>query len=121
MFSANGTIPSAWTPTDGPNETDFALSPILSPLEAHKADLVVISGLEQKGGGGDGHQNGMGGMLTGQMLNSGPFAGVGRGPGGLADRAVRRSAHRRRRWRCRPSCARSSSASRSARRTTGGG
>ena len=83
MFSANGTIPSAWTPTsNGPNETDFALSPILSPLEAHKADLVVISGLEQKGGGGDGHQNGIGGMLTGQTLNSGPFAGVGAAPAG---------------------------------------
>jgi hypothetical protein len=83
MFSANGTIPSAWTPTQlGPSETDFALSPILSPLEAHKSDLVVISGLDQKGGGGDGHQNGMGGMLTGQMLNSGPFAGVGAAPAG---------------------------------------
>ena len=82
MFSANGTIPSAWTPTAGTSETDFTLSPILSPLEAHKADLVVISGLDQKGGGGDGHQNGMGGMLTGQMLNAGPFAGVGAAPAG---------------------------------------
>ena len=41
MFSANGTIPPAWTPTPGTSETDFALSPILAPLEAHKADLVV--------------------------------------------------------------------------------
>ena len=82
MFSANGTIPPAWTPTPGTSETDFALSPILAPLEAHKADLVVISGLEQKGGGGDGHQTGMGGMLTGQMLNAGPFAGVGAAPAG---------------------------------------
>ena len=82
MFSANGTIPPAWTPTPGTGETDFALSPILAPLEAHKADLVVISGLEQKGGGGDGHQNGMGGMLTGQTLNAGPFAGVGAPPAG---------------------------------------
>ncbi len=82
MFSANGTIPSAWTPTAGTSETDFTLSPILSPLEAHKADIVVVSGLEQKGGGGDGHQNGIGGMLTGQMLNAGPFAGVGAAPAG---------------------------------------
>ena len=82
MFSANGTIPSAWTPTPGTGETDFSLSPILAPLETHKADLVVISGLEQKGGGGDGHQTGMGGMLTGQMLNAGPFAGVGAAPAG---------------------------------------
>jgi len=82
MFSADGTIPSAWTPTPGASETDFTLSPILAPLEAHKADVVVVSGLEQKGGGGDGHQTGMGGMLTGQMLNSGPFAGVGAAPAG---------------------------------------
>jgi hypothetical protein len=82
MFSANGTIPPAWTPAPGASETDFTLSPILSPLEAHKPDLVVISGLEQKGGGGDGHQTGMGGMLTGQMLNAGPFAGVGAAPAG---------------------------------------
>ena len=82
MFSPNGTIPSAWTPTPGTGETDFTLSPILAPLEAHKANLVVISGLEQKGGGGDGHQNGIGGMLTGQTLNAGPFAGVGAPPAG---------------------------------------
>jgi hypothetical protein len=82
MFSANGTIPTAWTPTAGMSQTDFTLSPILSPLEPHKSDLVIIGGLEQKGGGGDGHQNGMSGMLTGQMLNSGPFAGVGAAPAG---------------------------------------
>jgi hypothetical protein len=82
MFSPNGTIPSAWTPVAGTSEADFTLSPILAPLEAHKADLVVISGLEQKGAGGDGHQNGIGGMLTGQPLNAGPFAGVGAPPAG---------------------------------------
>jgi hypothetical protein len=82
MFSANGTIPSAWTPTAGTSETDFTLSPILAPLQAHQADLVVIGGLNQQGGGGDGHQTGMGGMLTGQPLNAGPFAGVGAPPAG---------------------------------------
>jgi hypothetical protein len=82
MFSPNGTIPSAWTPTPGAGETDFTLSRILAPLEDHKTNLVLVSGLEQKGGGGDGHQTGMGGMLTGQMLNAGPFAGVGAPPAG---------------------------------------
>jgi hypothetical protein len=82
MFSADGTIPSAWTPTPGASDTDFTLSPILAPLAPHQADIVVIGGLEQKGGGGDGHQTGMGGMLTGQMLNAGPFAGVGAAPAG---------------------------------------
>ena len=80
MFSANGSIPSAWAPA----ATDLTLSPILSPLADHKSDLVIVRGLDQKGGGGDGHQNGMGGMLTGQMLNSGAFAGVGAAPAGWA-------------------------------------
>lgn len=83
MFSANGTIPAAWMPVTR-SETDFTLSPILSPLEPHKSDLVVIQGLIQKGGGGDAHQIGIGGMLTGQMLNAGPFAGVGAAPAGWA-------------------------------------
>jgi len=82
MFSADGTIPTAWTPTPGASETDFTLSPILAPLAPHQADLVVIGGLTQMGGGGDGHQTGMGGMLTGQLLNAGPFAGVGAAPAG---------------------------------------
>ncbi len=80
MFSPNGTIPGAWTPTG--TETNFTLSPILSPLAPHQDSLVVIQGVDQRGGGGDGHQNGIGGMLTGQVLNSGPFAGMGSAPAG---------------------------------------
>jgi Protein of unknown function (DUF1552) len=75
MFSPNGTIYPNWVPTGG--ETDFVLSPILQPLAPVRSDLVVISGLFQQGGGGDGHQNGIGGMLTGQSLNPGPFQGGG--------------------------------------------
>jgi len=66
MFSANGTVYDQWLPSGG--ETDFELSPILTPLSAHRDDLVIVEGLTQKGGGGDGHQNGMGGMLTGAEL-----------------------------------------------------
>ena len=91
MFSANGTIPSAWEPA-ATSETDFTLSPILSPLADHKSDLVIVRGLDQKGGGGDGHQSGMGGMLTGQMLNAGAVRGRGRGARGMGDGAVGRSA-----------------------------
>jgi len=82
MFSPNGTIPGAWAPTG--TETAFTLSPILSPLAAHQGDIVVVQGLTQRGGGGDGHQNGIGGMLTGQPLHPGPFAGVGSAPAGWA-------------------------------------
>jgi hypothetical protein len=82
MFSADGTLPTQWTPTGG--ETSFTLSPILTPLQPHQADLVVVQGLYQQGGGGDGHQSGIGGMLTGAPLNPGPFAGVGAAPAGWA-------------------------------------
>jgi hypothetical protein len=86
MFSPNGTIPSNWIPTLGATgaETDFSLSPILAPLAPHQADIVIVQGLNQQGGGGDGHQNGIGGMLTGSPLNPGPFAGTGAPPAGWA-------------------------------------
>jgi hypothetical protein len=73
MFTPNGTIYPNWVPTG--TETSFTLSPILAPLEPYHDDLVVVSGLYQQGGGGDGHQSGIGGMLTGQSLNPGPFQG----------------------------------------------
>ena len=80
MFSANGTLPTAWTPTG--TEASFTLSPILTPLAPYQSDLVIVQGLLQEGGGGDGHQSGIGGMLTGCPLNPGPFAGVGAPPAG---------------------------------------
>ena len=39
-----------WTPSG--SEREFELSPILAPLEPHRADLVVIRGLHQQGAGG---------------------------------------------------------------------
>ncbi len=81
MFSPNGTLPS-WAPVG--SELSFTLSPILSPLAPHQSDLVIVQGLLQQGGGGDGHQTGIGGMLTGSPLNPGPFAGVGAPPAGWA-------------------------------------
>jgi hypothetical protein len=81
MFTPNGLSP-IWTPAGA--ERDFTLSSTLSPLAEHQADLVVIRGLYQQGGGGDGHQNGIGGMLTGQSLNSGPFGGQQAPPAGWA-------------------------------------
>lgn len=72
-FTPNGTIPSAWTPTGG--ESDFEFSRILKPLEPFREKLLIIDGVDQTGEGGDGHQNGMQGMLTGQTLNPGTFKG----------------------------------------------
>lgn len=82
MFSANGTIRDAWLPAG--TEASFQLSPILEPLAPHQQDVVVVSGVDQQGAGGDAHQNGIGGMLTGAPLLAGRFAGVGAPPAGWA-------------------------------------
>jgi len=84
FFTPSGTIFPSWVPSG--SETAFTLSPILAPLSAFQPDLVVVSGLLQEGAGGDGHQTGIGGMLTGQSLNPGPFqGGAGFGASGWAN------------------------------------
>lgn len=67
----NGAIPSAWWPEgEGSN---FAFSPTLKPLEAHRKSLQVLGGLNQKAaepgpdGAGD-HARGNGVFLTGVRL-----------------------------------------------------
>jgi hypothetical protein len=95
FFSANGTIPENWRPTG--TETAFALSTILAPLEPHKDQLVIIDGVDMESsnhGPGDGHQKGMGHMLTGiELLEGTEFTGgngelVGWGGGISVDQAI---------------------------------
>jgi hypothetical protein len=80
FFSANGTMPDAWRPSGG--ETGFTLGPILAPLAAHQNDIVVIDGVDMESsnhGPGDGHQKGMGHMLTGTELLEGDLFTGGNG------------------------------------------
>jgi hypothetical protein len=93
IFSANGTIASAFFP-GGP---DLTLGPILAPLAAHRDRLIVLEGVHMnstiedelgvpsanKPGGP--HMKGPGAMLTGGSLLAGSFTGAG-GPAGWADR-----------------------------------
>ena len=79
FFTSNGTIPEAWTPTGG--ETDFQLSPILSPLASHREDLLILKGIDMRSalefpGGANGHDVGTGHCLTPYALLQGP-SGVG--------------------------------------------
>jgi len=54
LFMPNGVRPDKWTPT-GSGKT-YKLSPILSPLEELKEEIMVISGLTNRAShGGDGH------------------------------------------------------------------
>ena len=85
FFSPDGTIRENWTPTG--TETDFQLSRILAPLEAHKSDIVVLDGIDNvaaQNGLGDDHMRGMGAMLTGTELLPGTTQGGAGDPAGLA-------------------------------------
>lgn len=67
LYMPNGVRPDRWTPEgDG---TRFKLSPILSPLEKHREDLLVLTGLQNKASfTGDGHYVKTGGWLTGTTI-----------------------------------------------------
>lgn len=82
MFSPNGTIKRNWVPTG--SETNFQLSRILQPLAPYKEKLLVLEGLNMtsaKHGPGDGHQTGMGHMLTATELLEGELFEGGGGSG----------------------------------------
>jgi hypothetical protein len=85
-FTPNGTIKPAWTPTGSPG-TNFTLSRILAPLEANKAHITVLDGIDNvvaTKGLGDDHMKGMGSMLTGIELLPGTTQGGCCEPAGLA-------------------------------------
>lgn len=74
FFTPNGTLHDAWA---GPGEGGgLALGPILAPLERFREKLLVLGGLDMRQGGpGDGHQQGMGWLLTGRPLLPGTSTG----------------------------------------------
>jgi len=86
MFSPNGTLYDRWLPVG--SKTDYAfIDPanpgklrILAPLEPHKADVVVLEGIDMHsrnfGPGGNGHDLGMAHMLTANVIEHGP-SGLG--------------------------------------------
>ncbi|MEX1114970.1 MAG: DUF1552 domain-containing protein [Akkermansiaceae bacterium] len=67
LYMPNGVRADRWTPEgDG---SRFKLSPILSPLESHREDILVLTGLENKASfSGDGHYVKTGGWLTGTTI-----------------------------------------------------
>lgn len=76
FFSPNGSVRENWRPSGG--ERDFALSTILQDLEPFKDRLTIIDGLDMRStrfGPGDGHQMGMGHMLTATDLLPGDTMG----------------------------------------------
>src|SRR5213083_2740778 len=83
MFSPNGTIPPAFWPDE--TGTDFALKPIMAPLEPFKDRMLVLRGVSNKvRGDGDNHMRGMSCLLTGIELFPGNIQGGSDTPAGWA-------------------------------------
>src|SRR5258706_1057802 len=83
MFSPNGTIPPAFWPDE--TGKDFALKPIMAPLEPFKDSMLILRGLSNKvRGDGDGHMRGMSCMLTGIELFPGNIQAGSDTPAGWA-------------------------------------
>ena len=67
LYMPNGVRQDRWTPEGSGSR--FKLSPILSPLEKHREDLLVLTGLQNKASfSGDGHYVKTGGWLTGTTI-----------------------------------------------------
>src|SRR5260370_176813 len=79
FFSANGTIMQSWAPTGA--DAAFTFSPILTPLQNHRSQLLILRGLNNEvaytSAGSNPHDLGMGTMLTGISMKVGP-SGLGR-------------------------------------------
>ena len=79
FFSANGTIMNDWAP--GGADTNFTFSKILTPLTAHKQDLLILRGLNNEvsynSPGSNAHDLAMGTMMTAMPMVLGP-SGLGR-------------------------------------------
>lgn len=78
VFTANGMIKDQWQPGGG--ETDFTFSPILSPLEAHRNNLLIMRGLNNEASyiyGPNAHDASMTTLLTADAMLVGP-SGTGR-------------------------------------------
>ncbi len=67
LYMPNGVRADRWTPEG--TGSRFTLSPILSPLERHRDDLLVLTGLQNRASfTGDGHYVKTGGWLTGTTI-----------------------------------------------------
>ncbi len=67
LYMANGVNPHQWMPQGA--GSDFTLSPILSPLESYKSDLLVFTELMNKqSNDGDGHYFKVAPFLTGTHI-----------------------------------------------------
>lgn len=83
MFSPNGIVPPAFWPEE--TGAEFALKPIMEPLQSFKDRLLILKGVANKvRGDGDSHMRGMSCLLTGIELFPGNIQGGSDTPAGWA-------------------------------------
>jgi len=74
MYTPNGVVPEAWWPRNVTSESSWELNTIHQPLASFKDRLLFLGGVDLKVtdvGPGGLHQKGIGGLFTGQQLQSG--------------------------------------------------
>jgi len=74
MYTPNGVISDAWWPKNVTSETVFDLNTIHAPLAPFRDRLTFLGGVDltvTNSGPGGLHQRGIGGLFTGQQLQSG--------------------------------------------------
>jgi hypothetical protein len=74
FFSANGSAQDIWAPSGGETSFNIADHPVHAPLQPHRDDIIIIDGVDNEvsyHSGGDGHQTGMGCMITAAPLLAG--------------------------------------------------
>ncbi|MEM1008930.1 MAG: DUF1552 domain-containing protein, partial [Myxococcota bacterium] len=74
FFTPNGTIHRYWRPRGSGTSFTIPSNSILSPLQTHRKDILVLDGLDFYGA--DNHSGGMKAMLTGGGLGSSESQGM---------------------------------------------
>ncbi len=87
VFTANGTIEPAWSPTGTDAAFDLPPGSILEPLAPFRSKLLVLGGVNmssQQSGPGNAHMKGAGHFLTARALLPGTMTGGGGATAGFA-------------------------------------
>ena len=68
IFTPDGMVPEQWWPTGTETNWQFPAGGILTPLERHKNDMIIMRNLPHKTQGSGAHEQAMGGLFTGNSL-----------------------------------------------------
>ena len=71
LFTPDGIVPEQWYPTGTETAWNFPAGGIMEPMNRHKADMIFFKDVPRfNGGSGGAHEHAMGGLWTGNSINS---------------------------------------------------